>query len=62
MNFDDRKIVCRCFNVTVGDLKIVIDNRTESFEEIQEITSIAKGYKKCTDSVKELISGMVKDK
>ena len=62
MNFDDRKIVCRCFNVTVGDLKIVIDNRTESFEEIQEITSIAKGCKKCTDSVKELIIGMVKDK
>lgn len=62
MNFDDKKIVCGCFNVTVGDLKITIDNGAESFEEIQEITSVAKGCKKCTDSVKELISSMVKDK
>ena len=45
MNFDDKKIVCGCFNVTVGDLKIAIDNGAKSFQEIQEITSVSKGCK-----------------
>lgn len=48
MNLDNNQVVCGCFNVTVKDLKIAIANGAKSFEEIQEITSVAKGCKKYT--------------
>ncbi|NFG28000.1 (2Fe-2S)-binding protein [Clostridium botulinum] len=48
-------IICGCFKVTIGDLKEAINNGAKTFEEIQKKTSVAKGCKKCTDNVKDLI-------
>lgn len=62
MNLGNNTIVCGCFKVTIGDLKKAINNGAKTFEEIQEKTSVAKGCEKCTDSVKELVDSMIKNK
>lgn len=60
MNLKNEQVVWGCFNVTVGDLKKSIENGAKSFVEVQEDTSVAKGCKRCTDSVKELVENMLK--
>lgn len=61
MNLDKNQVICGCFRVTTGNIKEAIANGARTFEDVQEVTSVGKGCKKCTEYVKELVNSMIKE-
>ncbi len=55
MNLEDDKIVCRCFQVSVKDLKEAIKDGHKTFEDIQEVTSVGTGCGSCVEYAKKII-------
>lgn len=58
---DTNKVICKCINVTIQDLKDVIKNGARSFEEVQTITKVGTGCGKCADGVKAMINEIIKE-
>lgn len=58
---DNDKVICRCRNITIENLREVVKKGAKSFEEVQTINNISTGCSKCSDSVKILIDELLKD-
>ena len=52
--------VCGCKGVTIGDIKIAIENGATKFEDVQETTKVGTGCGRCVDSVKEIVLELLK--
>ncbi len=60
MNMD--KLVCRCMKVRNGDIYKAVQDGATTFEEVQKITNVARGCRRCSDDVKRLIEEFVKER
>lgn len=49
------KIVCKCRNVTKGDLLKALEQGASSFKEVQKATGAGSKCGKCEDDVKAFI-------
>lgn len=56
---DNKKVVCKCLNVTEQDLKNAIKNGANSFEEVQAVTKVGTGCGQCVESNKALVSELL---
>lgn len=57
----NNKIICECFNVSVEDVRNVIKNGADSFEEIQKVTQVASGCGECLSDVKRIIQSLLNE-
>ncbi len=62
MNKDMDEVVCRCWNVTVGDIKKAIDNGAESYEGVRDVTRASTGCGGCEDKVRKLVKEFLHSK
>lgn len=46
---NDAKLVCHCRRVTIGDIRRAIADGAQSFEEVQAVTGVSTGCKRCAD-------------
>jgi bacterioferritin-associated ferredoxin len=58
-NMDNNTVVCECFKVTGLDLKNAIKNGAKSFQEVQEVTNVAKSCGNCVNSAKVLFDELL---
>ena len=50
-----KKIICKCRNVTKGDLLKALEQGASSFKEVQKATGAGSKCGKCEDDVKAFI-------
>lgn len=55
MNEDLNEVVCRCWNVTAGDIKKAVDNGAQSYESVRDATRASTGCGGCEGRVRELV-------
>ncbi len=49
---NNNQLVCKCKDVTVGDLREAVNSGAKSFEEVQNLTKVSTGCRGCTDHAK----------
>lgn len=49
------KAVCRCKKVFFEDLENAVANGASTFEEVQEVTKVAKGCGRCKKHAEEVV-------
>lgn len=62
MELNKEKAICRCKSVFYQDLENAVENGATTFEEVQEVTKIAKGCGRCAKEAKEVVEHILKTK
>lgn len=57
---DRSKVICRCFNVSVGDIEDAVKSGDNTFEAVQAKTGCASGCGCCKQDVIDLIKELNK--
>jgi len=55
------RILCECHNVTVGDVKRLIENGIVDFEEIQAITNLGASCPSCREQSLKVFNELLRD-
>lgn len=55
------KIVCNCFDVTIGDMAEAIRNGARTFEEIQDATSVSQGCGACEEYARNVAEELLEE-
>jgi len=55
------KTVCYCRRVTIGDMEQAVKDGARSFEEVQEVTKVSTGCKKCLDYAKNVAKELLEE-
>ena len=56
---DKEQVVCRCTNVTIGDLVREIENGAKVFEDVQNTIKVGTRCKRCTMNVRDILSKLI---
>lgn len=57
---DMSKLICYCKKVNYEDLEQAVANGAKTFEEVQEVTKIAKGCGRCKKQAEEIVAHIIK--
>ncbi len=52
-------LVCRCKKVSTGDIMKAVENGSDTFEKVQEVTKVATGCGACTTKAKEVFKEII---
>lgn len=55
------KIVCNCYNVTVGDIAEAVKNKAENFEQIQDETNVSQCCGACEEYARNVSEELLKE-
>lgn len=56
------KTLCYCMKVTIGDVAEAVNNGATTFEEVQEVTNVGRGCRRCIDDAKRVMDELVSEK
>lgn len=59
---DMSKAVCRCKKVFFEDLEKAVADGATTFEEVQEVTKVGKGCRRCVKNAQEITEHLLKNK
>lgn len=58
---NEEKIICPCYKITKGDIKLAVKNGATSFKEVKKVTKVSKCCGKCKKKAKKLTKKLLEE-